>query len=84
MFDGGADILMGRLTNAADAIGEALGVAFEHLAEKVEVNLAVLWEGPRDDPQQVRVRDEVVGVAESILGQVRLWTDAERVKRSAV
>ena len=35
IFDGGAEILMGRLTNAANAIGEALDAALELLAEKV-------------------------------------------------
>jgi hypothetical protein len=35
IFDGGAEVLMGRLTNASNAIGEALDAALELLAEKV-------------------------------------------------
>ena len=37
MFEGAADIIMGRLAKAAEAVGKALEVALSDLAEKVTV-----------------------------------------------
>jgi len=81
VFDDGADVLMERLTKAADSIAEALGDSFQELAEKIEVSIAVLWEGARDDPKQVRARMEVLDVVATILGQVRIWTEAQKLHR---
>lgn len=43
---------------------------------QVEVNISVLWEGVRDDPSQVKARQEVVESVSKILQQVELWTKA--------
>jgi hypothetical protein len=43
--------------------------------------LAVLWEGARDDPKQVKARKEIVNITTDILSQVQLWTEAEKLKR---
>lgn len=81
MFDNGADIILERLDNAAEAVGTALEDALGKLAQKVEVNLAVLWERTRDDPAQVTARTEMVSCVEQILSQVLLWIEAEKLKR---
>ncbi|KAJ7744514.1 hypothetical protein DFH07DRAFT_25631 [Mycena maculata] len=76
IFDGGADVIMERLTDAAEAIGKALDVAMDNLAQKIEVNLAVLWEGVREDPAQVMVRSEVVTEVNQIIDQLNLFVAA--------
>ncbi|RDB22483.1 Nuclear GTPase SLIP-GC [Hypsizygus marmoreus] len=82
IFDDGADVLMERLTKAAEAIGETLDESLEQLSKKIEVSLSVLWEGTRDDPAQVRARQSVITLVADILGQVQLWTQAEKTKRT--
>jgi hypothetical protein len=49
-------------------------------ALQIEVNLAVLWEGPRNDRQQAIVRLEVVEAAGKILDQVQLWAEADQLR----
>ncbi|CDO74067.1 hypothetical protein BN946_scf185043.g117 [Trametes cinnabarina] len=78
VFTGAADVLMGRLTKAAEAVGGALDESLEQLARKIEVSMAVLWEGPRDDPQQTNARTEAVETVSEILRQLELWTEAEK------
>lgn len=51
---------------------------------QIEVSLAVLWEGPRDDPAQVKMRAQVVRTVEEIVGQIDLWLKAEELKRTAM
>lgn len=75
---------MERLTKVAEAVGEALDEALGALAQKVEVSLSVLWEGTRDDPTQVRARKTVVDVVADILGQILMWTQAEKSRNSNV
>lgn len=43
--------------------------------------MAVLWEGPRDDPKQAMARGEVVEGVKDILRQVELWRGAEQLSR---
>lgn len=38
IFDGAADVILGRLANAAEAVGQALGDALQDLAEKVSLS----------------------------------------------
>lgn len=99
MFDDCAQGLLSQLDDVADTIGDALKAALAELAQKVcsswivlpsrltrvqiEVSVAVLWEGPRDDPAQVRARAEVVADMTRIEEQVEMWTDAERSRREA-
>ncbi|KAK0453568.1 hypothetical protein EV421DRAFT_2030518 [Armillaria borealis] len=81
LFEDGADVIMERLANAASAVGDGLALSLGELAQKIEVNLAVLWEGVGDDPQQVHARRAIVGEVEKILGQIELWKDAEKLKK---
>ncbi|KAI0721894.1 Dynamin family-domain-containing protein [Cerioporus squamosus] len=82
VFDGAADLIMDRLAGAATAVGEALDAALNDLAMKIEVSIAVLWEGVRDDPEQVKTRAEVVETVSEILQQVELWKAAEGMSRA--
>lgn len=104
VFNDGAEVLLGRLSTAAEAVGKALEDSLEELAEKVrpclcvrgecletddlclsqiEVSIAVLWEGPRDDPSQVKAREMVVATITEILSQVEFWQQSEQHKRTA-
>ncbi|KAJ7129761.1 hypothetical protein C8R44DRAFT_777600 [Mycena epipterygia] len=80
IFDDGAEVILERLTGAADAIGKALELDMENLAQKIEVNLAVLWEGVRDDPAQVAIRSAVVTEVNQLLEQLRLFAAAEKAR----
>ncbi|THG94658.1 hypothetical protein EW026_g6853 [Hermanssonia centrifuga] len=82
MFDGAADVIMGRLAKAAEAVGKALEGSLSELAETVEVSVAVLWEGVKDDPAQVKVRTEVISSVAEIIEQIRLWQEAARQKQT--
>ncbi|TFK83640.1 hypothetical protein K466DRAFT_528541 [Polyporus arcularius HHB13444] len=82
IFTGAAELIMDRLAGAATAVGDALDDALSDLAMKIEVSIAVLWEGVRDDPEQVKTRAEVVEIVTEILQQVELWKAAEGMSRA--
>lgn len=42
----------------------------------------MLWEGVRDDPEQVKARAEVVEVVSEVLQQVEFWKGAETMSRA--
>ncbi|KAK0206486.1 Dynamin family-domain-containing protein [Desarmillaria ectypa] len=81
LFEDGADVIIERLVNAASVIGDGLALSLGELAQKIEVNLAVLWEGAGDDPQQVYAHRAIIAEVENILRQVELWEDAEKLKK---
>jgi len=60
-------------------LDEAMG----KLAEKVEVSMAVLWEGARDNPQQLKARAETVKVVETIQQQIQFWSEAAELAQTA-
>jgi hypothetical protein len=76
VFDGGAEVLMGRLSTAAETIGKALNGSLRELAEKIEVSLAVLWEGTRDVPDQIRARLQIIRSVSEVLDQLVMWSKA--------
>ncbi|KAF9452482.1 hypothetical protein P691DRAFT_697145, partial [Macrolepiota fuliginosa MF-IS2] len=78
MFEGGAQVIMDRLVAIANAIGEDLETALEELAKKIEVNISVLWEGARDEPGQVKARQEVLDCVSAVLHQIGHWTGAAK------
>ncbi|TDL29353.1 hypothetical protein BD410DRAFT_18164 [Rickenella mellea] len=80
IFTGGADTLLERLDKAALAVGDALQDALESLAQKVEVSLSVLWEGPKDEVRQVAVRQDAIQVVDEVLSQVTLWDHADKMR----
>ncbi|KAF7352854.1 Nuclear GTPase SLIP-GC [Mycena venus] len=80
MFEQGANVIIERLDGAADAVGETLKAALDNLAQKIEVNLAVLWEGVRDDPTQVKARSEVVTEVNRVLQQLQFFSAAEKAR----
>ncbi|KAG6820103.1 hypothetical protein H0H93_005415 [Arthromyces matolae] len=81
IFDDGADIVMDRLTKAADAVGETLDTSLGELAQKIEVNLSVLWEGTRDDPAQVKARQDIMTIVKGVLDHVGFWATAQEAER---
>jgi len=76
VFNGGAEVLMGRLSTAAETIGKALNESLRKLAEKIEVSLAVLWEDTRDVPDQVRARLQTIQSVSKLLDQLDMWSKA--------
>ena len=50
---------------------------------KIEVSLAVLWEGARDNPAQLRARKTVIDMVQTIQGQLKLWYEADKMKQQA-
>ncbi|KAG1907278.1 uncharacterized protein F5891DRAFT_940152 [Suillus fuscotomentosus] len=75
-FDGGAEVLMGRLSTAAETIGKALKESLRELAEKIEVSLAVLWEGTQDVPNQIHARLQIMQSVSKLLDQLDMWSKA--------
>ncbi|KAI0069058.1 hypothetical protein BV25DRAFT_1817993 [Artomyces pyxidatus] len=83
IFEGGADTIMERLGKAAEAVGAALIARLEQLAEKIEVSVAVLWEGVRDDPAQLKARAEVVTTVNEVVRQIAFWDAARNLRDRA-
>ncbi|KIJ27411.1 hypothetical protein M422DRAFT_271395 [Sphaerobolus stellatus SS14] len=83
IFNGGADTLMEKLGDAADSVGTALNNALADLAKKIEVGMSVLWESPREDPRQIRLRLEAVGTLQVVDKQIALWTAANKQEAAA-
>ncbi|CAK5275569.1 unnamed protein product [Mycena citricolor] len=77
IFEDGADVIMDRLAAAAEAVGTALQDAMINLAEKVENDLAVLWEHVHVDPKQITARAQIVIEITSVLHQLSLFSAAE-------
>jgi len=46
--------------------------------------LAVLWEGTRDNPAQLRAPRAIIDVVQIIQTQVKLWTEAYKLKQEEV
>ncbi|KAL5487951.1 hypothetical protein ACEPAI_6059 [Sanghuangporus weigelae] len=78
LFEDGADLILEGLDKIAIGIGEALVKAMDSLAEKIEVNLAVLWENASDGVHLLQERTEAVKCIDSILRQLSLWDSADR------
>ena len=49
---------------------------------QIEVSLAVLWEGARDNPAQLRARKEVIDLVQTVQKQIQLWTQADKMKQN--
>ncbi|KAF9569032.1 hypothetical protein CPC08DRAFT_790765 [Agrocybe pediades] len=81
IFDDGADILLSRLAQVSEAIGETLDEAMGQLAKKVEVSLSVLWEGARDSPAQRRSRANVIDIVGTVQEQIKFWIEADNARQ---
>jgi hypothetical protein len=46
---------------------------------QIEVSLAVLWEGPGNDSNQIQVHEEIVASTSRILRQIGFWKQAEEL-----
>ncbi|KAH8084308.1 hypothetical protein BXZ70DRAFT_957636 [Cristinia sonorae] len=70
VFADAAGVIIGRLSQAAQSIGHVLNIALSRLAEKIEVSVAVLWEGPRDR-EQMQARKQVIIAMSEIMDRVQ-------------
>ncbi|KAL5530325.1 hypothetical protein ACEPAF_6582 [Sanghuangporus sanghuang] len=78
LFEDGADLILEGLDKIAIGVGEALVKAMDSMAEKIEVNLAVLWENASDSVHLLQEHTEAVKCIDSILRQLSLWDSADR------
>jgi hypothetical protein len=53
-----------------------------HVINQIEVSLAVLWEGARDNPAQLKARKEVIDLVQTVQEQIQLWTQADKMKQN--
>ncbi|KAH9851613.1 hypothetical protein C2E23DRAFT_231950 [Lenzites betulinus] len=82
IFDGAANLVLDNLSAAADAVGCALKEFLRSLSEKVEANLAVLWEQEfeNEDP---KVLANVLHLLQRVLDDVDAWQEAREVRELA-
>lgn len=45
--------------------------------------MAVLWEGARDNSQQIKARAEIIKAVETIQQQIQFWSEAEKLAQTA-
>ncbi|KAG8979124.1 hypothetical protein FRC05_009334 [Tulasnella sp. 425] len=81
MFAGGSNILMSKLTLAAETVGKALDASLSELARKVEVLMSVLWEDINTTTEQMVIRSAAVEVMAEISQQIQFWIRAEESRR---
>jgi hypothetical protein len=49
---------------------------------QIEVSMAVLWEGARDNPQQLKARAGTIKEVEVIQQQIQFWSEAEKIAQA--
>jgi hypothetical protein len=76
IFDGCQKNLFTQLESASENVADQLDAAFLNLAQKVEVNLSVLWEGANDTPEQRMARTRTKIAMLEISRQVDFWQQA--------
>ncbi|KAI0723405.1 hypothetical protein C8Q76DRAFT_783295 [Earliella scabrosa] len=79
-FNDAAAVVTTGLSEAATSIETKLNDALAELSLTVEKNIAVLWEGPSNDPQQVAIRRQVVAMLEETGEEIDSWLDAWRMR----
>ncbi|KAF8895963.1 hypothetical protein CPB85DRAFT_1440311 [Mucidula mucida] len=57
---------MEQLNTAAALVGSGLAESLGQLAQKIEVNLAILWEGGNNNVKQAQARDAIAKDIDSI------------------
>jgi hypothetical protein len=80
IFEGGTDNIFALLENASESIGKQMEDSLEALAQKVEVNLAVLWDETNDSPEQKLARADTKIKMREIIGQVAHWRKADTLR----
>lgn len=80
IFEGGTGNIFTLLDNAGESIGDKMEESLEALAQKVEVNLAVLWEQTDDSPEQKAARAETKIKMKEIISQVAFWRKADTLR----
>ncbi|KIY48788.1 hypothetical protein FISHEDRAFT_58698 [Fistulina hepatica ATCC 64428] len=77
----GADVILDGLDQAVETERNALCTSVGELANRIEVNLSVLWESTSEASSQVLARSALVGKVNKIDKQVGLWRAAEQTQR---
>ncbi|KAH8084307.1 hypothetical protein BXZ70DRAFT_1011998 [Cristinia sonorae] len=76
IFQDVADVVVRRLSTAAEAVGVILNTAVAELAEKIELSVALLWEGPTDN-MQMTTRKQVIQDMSTIVDKLRKLSDQD-------
>jgi hypothetical protein len=76
IFEGCQNNLFAQLDSASENVEAQLDTALMNLAQKVEVNLSVLWEGANDTPEQRMTRTRTKIAMLEISRQVLFWQQA--------
>lgn len=76
IFEGCQNNLFTQLDSASESVEAQLDTAVMNLAQKVEVNLSVLWEGANDTPEQRMTRTRTKIDMLEISRQVLFWQQA--------
>ncbi|KZT43419.1 hypothetical protein SISSUDRAFT_693111 [Sistotremastrum suecicum HHB10207 ss-3] len=84
IFTDGADLLLGRLDVAAEAVGETLDQSLAELANKVEICMSVLWEIPKDDVQEHLARNQLKDKLVGLKSLVNLWMTAGETRAKSI
>ncbi|CAE6439062.1 unnamed protein product [Rhizoctonia solani] len=78
MFSKGTETLFKKLDQAAELIGVLLELGLSELAEKIEVNMSVLWDIPKASNAEARKRHNLIQHVDDMLHQLKLWLVASK------
>lgn len=79
MFEGCSGKLFSQLDNASAQVKDRLDDALEDLAQKVEVNMSILWEGASDTVEQRKARANTRKDMLELSTQISFWQQASQV-----
>ncbi|CAE6530132.1 unnamed protein product [Rhizoctonia solani] len=78
IFSKGTETLFSKLDQAAELTGVLLELGLSELAEKIEVNMSVLWDIPRAGNDEAKKRRNLIQHIDDMLHQLELWLEASR------
>ncbi|KAL5632722.1 hypothetical protein ACGC1H_005617 [Rhizoctonia solani] len=78
IFSKGTENLFKKLDQAAELTGVLLELGLSELAEKIEVNMSVLWDIPRASNAEARKRRNLIQHINNMLHQLGLWLAASK------
>ncbi|EUC63310.1 GTPase SLIP-GC protein, partial [Rhizoctonia solani AG-3 Rhs1AP] len=78
IFSKGTETLFKKLDQAAELTGVLLELGLSELAEKVEVNMSVLWDIPKASNAEARKRRNLIQHINDMLHQLGLWLAASK------
>ncbi|KDN41718.1 hypothetical protein RSAG8_07249, partial [Rhizoctonia solani AG-8 WAC10335] len=78
IFSKGTETLFSKLDQAAELIGVLLELGLSELAEKIEVNMSVLWDIPKASNTEAQKRRHLIQQTDDMLHQLELWLAASK------